>query len=90
MGGVCLLLFGVIAAAGIRMIIEKKVDYTKPANLILTAVTFVVGISGAKITLGHVALQGMALATVVAILLGLVVWVGEMCAPAPAAAPEPE
>ncbi|WP_306599448.1 uracil permease [Geothrix sp. 21YS21S-2] len=90
MGGVCLLLFGVIAAAGIRMIIEKKVDYTRPANLILTAVTFVVGISGAKITLGHVALQGMALATVVAILLGLVVWVGEMCAPAPAAAPEPE
>ncbi|BDU74021.1 uracil permease [Mesoterricola silvestris] len=90
MGGVCLLLFGVIAAAGIRMIIEKKVDYTRPSNLILTAVTFVVGISGAKITLGHVALQGMALATVVAILLGLVVWVGEMCAPGTAAAAEPE
>lgn len=88
MGGVCLLLFGVIAAAGIRMIIEKKVDYTRPANLILTAVTFVVGISGARITLGHVALQGMALATVVAILLGLVVWFGEMCAPEPAAEPE--
>lgn len=90
MGGVCLLLFGVIAAAGIRMIIEKKVDYTRPANLILTAVTFVVGISGAKITLGHVALQGMALATVVAILLGLVVWVGELCAPASQPAVEPE
>ncbi len=90
MGGVCLLLFGVIAAAGIRMIIEKKVDYTRPSNLILTAVTFVVGISGAKITLGHVALQGMALATVVAILLGVVVWLGEKCAPAPAAAAEPE
>lgn len=82
MGGVCLLLFGVIAAAGIRMILEKKVDYTKPANLILTAVTFVVGVSGAKITLGHVELKGMALATVVAILLGMVVWIGECCAPA--------
>jgi uracil permease len=84
MGGVCLLLFGVIAAAGIRMIMEKKVDYTKPSNLILTAVTFVVGVSGAKITLGHVELKGMALATVVAILLSLVVWVGEQCAPAAA------
>ena len=78
MGGVCLLLFGVIAAAGIRMIIEKKVDYTKPANLILTALTFVVGVSGAKITLGHVELKGMALATVVAIVLSLVVWLGEL------------
>jgi uracil permease len=89
MGGVCLLLFGVIAAAGIRMIIEKKVDYTRPSNLILTAVTFVVGISGAKITLGTVALQGMALATVVAILLGLVVWIGDLCAPGETAV-EPE
>ncbi len=90
MGGVCLLLFGVIAAAGIRMIMEKKVDYTRPANLILTAVTFIVGVSGAKITLGHVELKGMALATVVAIVLGLVVWVGDMCAPTALTEAEPE
>ena len=77
MGGVCLLLFGVIAAAGIRMLVEKKVDYSKPSNLILTAITFVVGISGAKITLGTVELRGMALATVVAIFLSLMVALGE-------------
>src|SRR5690606_26967329 len=29
MGGVSLLLFGVIAASGIRMLVESKVDYTK-------------------------------------------------------------
>ena len=85
MGGVCLLLFGVIAAAGIRMILEKKVDYTKPANLILTAVTFVVGVSGAKITLGTVEFKGMALATVVAIVLGIVVWLGELAGVEPPA-----
>ena len=73
MGGVCILLFGVIAAAGIRMILEKKVDYTKPANLILSAITFVVGVSGAKVNLGTVELKGMALATVVAIVMGLLV-----------------
>ena len=83
MGGVCLMLFGVIAAAGIRMLVEKKVDYSKPSNLILTAVTFVVGISGAKITLGTVELKGMALATVVAILLSLVVGLAELLAPTP-------
>jgi uracil permease len=77
MGGVCLLLFGVIAAAGIRMIVERKVDYTKPANLIMSAVVFVVGVSGAKITLGTVELKGMALATIVAIGLGILVWIAE-------------
>ena len=72
MGGVCILLFGVIAAAGIRMLIEKKVDYTKPRNLILTSVVLISGISGAAVKLGTVELRGMALGTVVAICLSLV------------------
>ena len=71
MGGVCILLFGVIAAAGIRMLIEQKVDYTRSRNLILTAVVLVAGVSGASITIGTVALKGMALGTVVAIVLSL-------------------
>lgn len=52
MGGVCILLFGFIASSGIRMLIEKKVDYTKSRNLILTAVTMISGLSGATVTLG--------------------------------------
>jgi len=71
MGGVCILLFGVIAAAGIRMLIEKKVDYTKSRNLILTSVVLVSGISGAAVKLGTVELKGMALGTVVAIVISL-------------------
>lgn len=67
MGGVCILLFGVIAAAGIRMLIEKQVDYTKARNLILTSVVLIIGISGAAVKFGTVELKGMALATVVAI-----------------------
>jgi uracil permease len=74
MGGVCILLFGVIAAAGIRMLVEKKVDYTQPRNLILTAVVLVSGISGAAVKLGTVELKGMALGTVVAICLSLMFW----------------
>jgi uracil permease len=71
MGGVCILLFGVIAAAGIRMLIEKKVDYTKARNLILTSVVLVSGISGAAVKFGTVELKGMALGTVIAIAISL-------------------
>ncbi|MGL4369804.1 MAG: solute carrier family 23 protein, partial [Spirochaetota bacterium] len=72
MGGICLLLFGVIAASGIRMLVEEKVDYSKASNLVLTSVVLIVGISGAFIRLGHVELRGMALATVVGMILSVV------------------
>lgn len=72
MGGICILLFGVIAASGIRMLVEAKVDYSKPVNLTLTAITFIVGISGAAVKLGTVQLKGMALATVVGMGLSVV------------------
>src|SRR5690625_3757141 len=71
MGGISILLFGIIAASGIRMLVEAKVDYSKSQNLILTCVVLVIGISGATINIGEVALTGMGLATVVAIVLGL-------------------
>ena len=74
MGGVCLLLFGIIAAAGIRMLVEKRVDYTKARNLVLTSVVLTSGISGAAVKLGTVELKGMALGTVVAIFLSLLFW----------------
>lgn len=71
MGGVCMLLFGVIASAGIRILIEQKVDYTKARNMILTSVVLVSGISGAAVHFGSVELKGMALGTVVAIIVSL-------------------
>lgn len=71
MGGVSLLLFGVIAASGIRMLVEAKVDYSKASNLILTSVVLIIGVSGAQIQLGAVSLKGMGLATVVAIILSI-------------------
>ncbi len=71
MGGVCILLFGVIAASGIRMLVETKVDYSKPVNLTLTAIVLVIGISGTAIKIGDVQLKGMALATVVGMLLSV-------------------
>ena len=71
MGGVSLLLFGVIAASGIRILVESKVDYGKPANLLLTSIVMGIGVSTASLTLGTVTLKGMSLATVIAIILSL-------------------
>lgn len=71
MGGISLLLFGVIAASGLRILVESKVDFAKSQNLILTSVILVIGISGASVNLFKISLEGMGLATVVAILLSL-------------------
>lgn len=71
MGGISLLLFGVIAASGIRMLVESKVDYSKASNLVLSSTVFIVGISGASINIGHVQLRGMALATVIGMILSI-------------------
>ena len=71
MGGVSILLFGVIAASGIRILVEGKVDYNNPMNLLLTSIVLGIGVSTASITIGTVTLKGMSLATILAVILGL-------------------
>ncbi|MCT1903953.1 uracil permease [Oceanobacillus sojae] len=71
MGGISLLLFGIIAVSGLRMLVEQQIDYNKSQNLILTCVVLAIGVSGATIQLGTVELKGMGLATIVAILISL-------------------
>ena len=72
MGGVSILLFGIIAASGLRMLVERKVDYTNPVNMILTSVILVVGLSGAELSVGPVVLKGMGLATVVGMAMSII------------------
>jgi len=76
-GGISMMLFGVIAASGLRMLIEAKVDYSRSKNLLLSAVVFVVGISGVAIPIGQAQLRGMVLATLVGIVLSLALYVME-------------
>jgi uracil permease len=77
MGGITILLYGVIAVQGFRILIEQKVDFSKNSNMVLGAVTFVAGVSGAGISIGSVQLKGMALAAVIGITLALVFWILE-------------
>lgn len=72
MGGVSLLLFGVIGASGIRILVDSKVDYGNAKNIVLTTVVLVIGLSGAILKFGNFELKGMALATVIGILLSLI------------------
>ena len=74
MGGVSFLLYGVIAASGIRLLVEQKVDYSKAKNLMLTAVVLTIGVSGVKVPVGQASLSGMTLATIVGMLLSFVMW----------------
>ena len=75
MGGISFLLYGMIAASGIRLLVDKQVDYSKPRNLAMTAVVFVTGLSGVAIQIGEVQLTGMCLATIVGIVMGLAMFV---------------
>jgi len=74
MGGITMLLYGVIAVQGFRMFVEQKVDFSKNRNMVLGAVTFVVGVSGASINIGSVQLKGMAFAAVIGVVLSLIFW----------------
>lgn len=71
MGGISLLLFGIIAVSGLRMLVEAQIDYNNSKNVILTCVVLGIGISGASINIGEVVLSGMGLATIVAIIVSL-------------------
>ncbi len=71
MGGISFLLYGMIGASGIRLMVDRKVNYGKARNLAMTAIVFVVGLSGAFIQIGNVQLTGMSLATIVGIALGI-------------------
>ncbi|RNA69667.1 solute carrier family 23 protein [Alteribacter keqinensis] len=73
MGGVSILLFGIIASSGLRMMIENKVDLGEKRNLIIASVILVIGIGGAFIEVNDaVQVSGMALATIVGIVLNFI------------------
>ncbi|KAB3532121.1 uracil-xanthine permease [Alkaliphilus serpentinus] len=75
-GGISIILFGMIAAIGGRTLVENKVDFTQSRNLIIAAVILVLGLGGASlpVNIGDVnfAVEGMALAAIVGIILNKV------------------
>ena len=76
MGGVCLLLFGLIASNGLRMLVSNKVDFDVNRNLMIASVVIIVGVgmetSGISIPIGDYTLPGMATSALAGILLNLI------------------
>jgi uracil permease len=76
LGGISMLLFGIIASSGLRTIVESGVDYKDKRNLTISSVIFVIGIGGGRLAFAitndvQFELAGVALATVVGIVLNL-------------------
>ncbi|KAA0548005.1 uracil permease [Bacillus sp. BGMRC 2118] len=73
MGGVSILLFGIIASSGLRMMIDSKVDLAINRNLIVSSVILVIGVGGAMLKFStNFELHGMALAAILGIILNVV------------------
>lgn len=73
LGGLGMLLYGVIASNGLRILIDNKIDFTKQRNLIIVSAMLIIGIGGAIFPITATAqLSGSALAAIVGIILNLI------------------
>ena len=70
-GGISLQLYCMIAWIGVKNIKDNK-SYKSIKKLIVIAVILIVGLSGFTITLGSIAISGLALAVIVGVILNLV------------------
>ena len=79
LGGVSILLFGMIASAGLRMLVENNIDFDSQRNLVIASVILVIGIGNATLNFTlplfgydvNFTLGGMALAAMTGVLLNV-------------------
>ncbi|GAK10846.1 LOW QUALITY PROTEIN: uracil permease [Geomicrobium sp. JCM 19039] len=70
MGGVSILLFGIIASSGFRLMVENRLDMSENRNLVIASVILVIGIGGAFIEItDDLVIPSMALATFIGMFL---------------------
>ncbi len=66
MGGVCVTLYGFIAASGFKML--QPVDLNKNRNLFVASVIFITGVGGMVVSFGQVEIRTVACALILGIL----------------------
>lgn len=75
LGGVSLLLYGFIAVNGLKVLIQNKIDFGNPKNVVVASTMLVLGLGGAAISIISgdlsVTISGMSLAAIIGILLNL-------------------
>ena len=69
-----ILLYGVIASNGLKVLIKERVDFSQMRNLIIASAMLVLGLGGAILKLGPVTLSGTAtaLSAMTGIILNLI------------------
>ncbi|MEA1883397.1 MAG: uracil-xanthine permease family protein [Thermotogota bacterium] len=70
MGGIEILLFGMIAAVGLKTLVDNQVK-VDGKNLVIIAIMLVLSLGGAKLQLGTFTLEGIGLAVLVGLILNL-------------------
>lgn len=71
-GGMSIILYGVIASNGLKVMIDEQIDFTKVRNLIIASAMLVIGLGGAVLDIGPLMVSGTALSAVVGIVLNLI------------------
>ena len=77
LGGTSIVVFGLIAVAGARVWVVNKVDFGNSRNLMVAAVTLILGGGDFTLNLGFFSLGGIGTATFGAIILNAVMAMGE-------------
>lgn len=72
LGGMSILLYGVIASNGLKVLIERRVDFSQVRNLIIASAMLVLGLGGGVLDLGALTLSGTAFSAIVGVVLNLV------------------
>lgn len=72
LGGMSILLYGVIASNGLKVLIEERINFNRVRNLIIVSAMLVLGLGGAVLDLGFVTFSGTALAAITGIVLNLI------------------
>ena len=71
-GGMSIILYGVIASNGLKVMIDEQIDFTKTRNLIIASSMLVIGLGGAILSMGPLIISGTALSALVGIVLNLI------------------
>ena len=73
LGGMTIVLYGLIAGNGVKVLVKERVNLTNMKNLIIVGAMLVIGLGGATIAFSSsVSLSGMSLAALIGIILNLI------------------
>ena len=70
MGGISIVLFGMIASVGLRILINAKLDFSHSRNLLIAAVILVMGIGIDNLPIyGDITISGLAIAAIAGVIM---------------------